>query len=306
MKPTEKSYFFCACRKKRTEKFFTHRTIRFSSSAWPPPRSFSLQDWDTRGIEQIHYSWSLFVVHLEWCPVLRTKFFQAASNWCTCRCSAMHLELPWPSFRYSHAVLKNCGKVIGEVIFLGQLCITEVDFFAALDGTGSIQCCLYGELCITIHPWLLSIGECEFHDIALWCLWVKLWSGTPMGQQVKLLFLSCVINPKAMQQNKSKDIYYYSTSNRTAMKAKTCPYLLLETTELQGVVHGKTQLPWSSYELLSPIQFASISAVSSLRLLQSSVVSLIYNTCWVHMKHCGVCINFWSTTSEHRQLVSLV
>jgi len=218
----------------------------------------------------------------------------------------MHLELPWPSFRYSHAVLKNCGKVIGEVIFLGQLCITEVDFFAALDGTGSIQCCLYGELCVTIHPWLLSVGQCEFHDIALWYLWVKLWSRTPMGQQVKLLFLSCVINPKAMQQNKSKDIYYYSTSNRTAMKAKTCPYLLLETTELQGVVHGKTQLPWSSYELLSPIQFASISAVSSLRLLQSSVVSLIYNTCWVHMKHCGVCINFWSTTSGHRQLVSLV
>jgi len=127
-----------------------------------------------------------------------------------------------------------------------------------------------------------------------------------MGQQVKLLFLSCVINPKAMQQNKSKDIYYYSTSNRIAMKAKTCPYLLLETTELQGVVHGKTQLPWSSYELLSPIQFVSISAVSSLRLLQLSVVSLIYNTCWVHMKHCGVYIDFWSTTSGHRQLVSLV
>jgi len=123
-----------------------------------------------------------------------------------------------------------------------------------------------------------------------------------MGQQVKLLFLSCVINPKAMQQNKSKDIYYYSTSNRTAMKAKTCPYLLLETTELQGVVHGKAQLPWSSYELLSPIQFASISAISNLRLLQSSVVSLICNTCWVHMKHCGVCINFWSTTSGHHQL----
>jgi len=106
-------------------------------SPWPPPRSLSLQvvfqsfgvqlrpipwpffysyialvsqDWDTRGIEQIHYSWSLFVVHLEWCLVLHTKFFQAASNWCTCRCLAMNLELPWPSFRYSHVVLKNCGK----------------------------------------------------------------------------------------------------------------------------------------------------------------------------------------------------
>jgi hypothetical protein len=79
-----------------------------------------------------------------------------------------------------------------------QLCITEGDFFAAWDGIGSIQCCLYGELCITIHPWLLSVGECEFHNIALWCLGVKLWSGTPMGQQVKLLFLSCIIIPKAM------------------------------------------------------------------------------------------------------------
>ena len=49
-------------------------------SPWPPHRSLSLQDWDTRGIEQIHYSWSLFVVHLEWCLFLRTKFFQATSN----------------------------------------------------------------------------------------------------------------------------------------------------------------------------------------------------------------------------------
>jgi hypothetical protein len=143
--------------------------------------------------------------------------------------------------REVHPEFQQMTKLSSVILWVrDQLCITEVDFFATWDGTGSIQCCLYGDLCVTIHPLLLSVGECEFHDIALWCLWVKLWFGAPMGQQVKLLFLSCVINPKAMQLNKSKDIYYYSTPNRIAMKANAYPYLLLEITELSDVVHGIT------------------------------------------------------------------
>jgi hypothetical protein len=48
------------------------------------------------GMEEIIYSWSLFVAHLEWCLAICFKFFKVSSNRCTiCNCSAIYLEIPW-------------------------------------------------------------------------------------------------------------------------------------------------------------------------------------------------------------------